>query len=259
VTPSAAAPDGFLVHSHAADDPIACKDYVRARLGLPAFAPQRGAPERLPKISAEPQHPQGPPNSDYARRIWREAEGIRGSVAERYLNSRHLILDDYSDWHRVLRFHPSCPFGPDRAPAMIALMRDVTTNEPRCVQRTRLAPDGSKITRQMLGPAKGAAIKIDADHDVTMGLCIGEGLETCLTARQCDIKPVWALGSVGAIEVFPVLAGIDALSILAETGDASMRAAKECGDRWERDGCEVYILDPKTGSDVNDALREVAK
>jgi RecA-family ATPase len=31
------APDGFLVHSFAGDDPITCKDYVRQKLGLPAF------------------------------------------------------------------------------------------------------------------------------------------------------------------------------------------------------------------------------
>ena len=33
------APEGFLVHSFAADDPIACRDYVRAKLNLPAFTP----------------------------------------------------------------------------------------------------------------------------------------------------------------------------------------------------------------------------
>jgi hypothetical protein len=33
------APDGFLVHSFADDDPIACRDHVRAKAGLPAFAP----------------------------------------------------------------------------------------------------------------------------------------------------------------------------------------------------------------------------
>jgi hypothetical protein len=31
------APDGFLVHSFANDDPIECKDYVRSKTGLPAF------------------------------------------------------------------------------------------------------------------------------------------------------------------------------------------------------------------------------
>ena len=31
------APDGFLVHSFADDDPITCKDYVREKAGLPVF------------------------------------------------------------------------------------------------------------------------------------------------------------------------------------------------------------------------------
>ena len=31
VTPSSTAPDGFVVYSHAGDDPIVCKDYVRER------------------------------------------------------------------------------------------------------------------------------------------------------------------------------------------------------------------------------------
>jgi hypothetical protein len=39
VMPSAGAPDGFLVHSFSGDDPIACKDYVRAKLGQPEFKP----------------------------------------------------------------------------------------------------------------------------------------------------------------------------------------------------------------------------
>ena len=33
------APDGFLVHSFSADDPIVCRDYVREKIGLPAFKP----------------------------------------------------------------------------------------------------------------------------------------------------------------------------------------------------------------------------
>jgi putative DNA primase/helicase len=35
VTPSATSPSGFLVHSFAGDDPIVCRDHIRARLGLP--------------------------------------------------------------------------------------------------------------------------------------------------------------------------------------------------------------------------------
>jgi hypothetical protein len=38
----ASAPDGFVVHSFATDDPIACRDYVREKAGLPAFRPNGG-------------------------------------------------------------------------------------------------------------------------------------------------------------------------------------------------------------------------
>jgi putative DNA primase/helicase len=37
-----AAPDGILVHSFTSDDPIACKDYVRKKLGLAPFQPGSG-------------------------------------------------------------------------------------------------------------------------------------------------------------------------------------------------------------------------
>jgi AAA domain len=39
VRPDPNAPDGFLVYSHASDDPIICKDYVRKKLGLEPFKP----------------------------------------------------------------------------------------------------------------------------------------------------------------------------------------------------------------------------
>ena len=39
ITLSSDAPDGFVVHSFAGDDPIVCKDYVREKCGLPQFQP----------------------------------------------------------------------------------------------------------------------------------------------------------------------------------------------------------------------------
>ena len=45
------APDGFVVHSFANDDPIACKDFVREKAGLNAFRasrrPRRASPQRI--------------------------------------------------------------------------------------------------------------------------------------------------------------------------------------------------------------------
>jgi RecA-family ATPase len=46
------APDGFVVHSFAGDDPIVCRDYVRENAGLPAFQPRASKP-RQPDISID--------------------------------------------------------------------------------------------------------------------------------------------------------------------------------------------------------------
>ena len=46
ITLDAGAPDGFVVHSFAGDDAIACKDYVREKAGLPAFKPNGGRRRR---------------------------------------------------------------------------------------------------------------------------------------------------------------------------------------------------------------------
>ena len=40
------APDGFVVHSFAGDDPLACRDYVRDKLGLAPFEPEAKEEER---------------------------------------------------------------------------------------------------------------------------------------------------------------------------------------------------------------------
>jgi hypothetical protein len=46
----ASAPDGFLVFSHAGDDPIQCRDDVRQKAGIPAFKPLRNG--HRPRLDA---------------------------------------------------------------------------------------------------------------------------------------------------------------------------------------------------------------
>jgi hypothetical protein len=142
---------------------------------------------------------------------------------------------------------------------MIAAMRCIYTDKLKAVHRTRLTPDGRKVDRRMLGDATEAAIKLDADETVTYGLTIGEGIETTLAARQLGFKPAWATGSVGTMGTFPVLSGIEALTLLAEadkTG-ANAKAINACGTRWHEAGREILTVKPKAGGDVNDALRAV--
>jgi Toprim domain-containing protein len=248
-------PDGFVVHSHANDNWQDCHAYVLNRLGIASQWQARPRQPAAPR-PAKPTKPTAaaPDHREQALEIWRGAVDPTGTLVDVYLASRRLVLtDDVAN--RVVRFHPSCPFGPGaRQPCMVTLFQDIRTDEPRAIQRTTLQPDGSKISRLTLGPCRGAAIKISPDDDVTMGLTIGEGFETCLAASQLGFRPVWALGSAGAIKEFPVLSGIEALSILAETGPASAGAIEECADRWDEAGHEVWTITPKAGDDLNSSI-----
>jgi AAA domain-containing protein len=54
VLPHSSAPDGFVVNSFCGDDPIVCRDYVRSKLGLPAFKPN-GNSDRRHHQTAKPR------------------------------------------------------------------------------------------------------------------------------------------------------------------------------------------------------------
>jgi hypothetical protein len=195
-------------------------------------------------------------NDDLQRRIaaaltiWSETVDPSNTVVEMYLRSRGLSLD--AELAEAVRFHPATR-------AMVALFRDVRTDEPCGIHRTFLDREGRKLRRKMLGRAKLAAIKLDPDESVGLGLHLGEGIETCLSARQQGIRPVWALGSAGAIADFPVLRGLEAVGLLLERDDAGAneRACEACAERYVLAGCEVTVIDPGHG-DLNDVLQEVA-
>jgi putative DNA primase/helicase len=109
-----------------------------------------------------------------------------------------------------------------------------------------------------LGPTLGGAIKIDEDASVTQGLCIGEGLESTLAGRQIGYAPAWALGSAGAIRRFPVLSGIDAITLLRESDKtgANKCACNECARRWLAAGKECTLIEPELCGDLNDVLNK---
>ena len=250
--------DDFLVHSFAGDDWRTCRDHVRARLGLPhrTMTPRHRRWVQTPMFD-----PVGrPDNRSAALTIWHRAIDPRGTLAERYLATRGLALDDDLAG-RALRFSASEPLNGERHPAMVALYRHIRTNEPHAIQRTWLTSDGRKIERRMLGPVKGCAVKLDGDEDVALGLHLAEGVETALAARLVGFRPVWGVGSAGAIKSFPVLAGIDAITICGETDDngANARAAQECAARWIEAGREAFVIEPLMSGDLNDVWKAVAQ
>jgi hypothetical protein len=178
--------------------------------------------------------------------MWREADDPHHIAPFLYFVSRKLELD-HDLCGRVLRWHEH-----DRA--LVALFRNILTDAPQAVSRTFINDDGNKIERRFYGPNGGAAIKLDPDDSVTVGLFVGEGVETCLSARQLGMSPVWALGSATAIETLPVLDGVETLTILAEHCERNARAIETCGERWTAAGREVLINYPLVGKDLNDVL-----
>ena len=218
-------------------------------------APVRPAPRREPIAPAPNKAPTDDDNSGRALPLWRSplTSPISGTIAETYLWSRGLEYDDPAG--EVLRFHPRCPFGSAVQPCMIALFRTIEGDKPIAIHRTALTPDAKKIDRRPFGFIAGAAIKLSTDEIVTMGLHIGEGTETTLAAMARDFHPAWALGSAGGIAKFPILSGIESLTLIVDNDQASRAAARECGDPWREAGREVVLIVPRRhGADMADIL-----
>jgi hypothetical protein len=261
----ASAPGGFTLHSHAGDDFGACRDFVRERLGLgsvhnvDSFS-RRPDPIKRDNIHVEP----GSDRTALALRIWHEARQPAESPVARYLARRGLeTLYNVQD---CLRFHPSCPFAGDRTRAMVALVRNIISNEPQAIHRTALSLDGQKIEvngkdRLALASIRGGAVKLTADEEVTTCLGIGEGIETTLSLQglpEFGDTPVWSVLNAGGITSFPVLPGIECLWIAVDDDPAGRGASELCAERWRRAGREVFLVRSTiAGADLNDIAMEV--
>jgi putative DNA primase/helicase len=258
VRPARDAPDGLLIYSHSGDDWRSCRDHVLSRLGIT----QGRAFEAHEKRWLAEAGKSAKGRMRRALALWRQGVDPRGTLVETYLASRGLALAPELVM-RVIQFHAACPWRDKvsgqlvHIPAMLAVMRNINTNAVTAIQRTALSERGRKIGRKTLGLKTGAAIKLSADEDVTMGLAIGEGLETALSAMQLGFTPAWALGDAGNVRAFPVLSGVECLRILVDNdeGGTGQRAALECSSRWTSAGREVFrIIPDRCGDDLNDIV-----
>ena len=204
--------------------------------------------ERLEKIAA-------------ALDIWAQRKPFRGSPAEVYLIETRGIgewLDTFAFLDQVFGYHPCCPFGSERHPAMLALVRDIETDNPVAIHRTALRLDNhpEKIGRKSLGPTSGGAIKISPDFDVHYGLLVGEGIETVLSAsKQFQFKPIWSLIDKNNLSKFPALSGIESVTIAVDNDDAGKEAAADCVQRLTGAGIEVITAQTNLVKDFNDRER----
>jgi hypothetical protein len=244
--------DGFVVHSHANDDWQTCRDHVSARLG---WNTQRPATKPARRCATPQALDDTVDRIGWARSLWRATVPAKGTLAERYLvETRRLGLPDSA----AIRFHPRLKFSRNGEflPAMVCAMVDIRTNEFTGIHRTFLTANAKKAGVLTLGRKLGSAIKIDPDDVVHEGLAIAEGIESTIAARFI-YRPAWSLIDANGINGFPVLPGIEHLSIFADN-DANKTgeiAAYGCQERWQTAGAEVAIqMPPNVGEDIADII-----
>ncbi len=166
----------------------------------------------------------------------------------------------------ALRWLPDARHPPSgwRGPAIVALVTDVLTGEPMTLARTWLAPDGSgkaPIERPRLLwpglPKKGGVVRLTPDAEVTQALAVAEGIETALALAHA-FPAVWACLDAGNLASFPVLHGIEVLTIAADHDDVGIKAAETCARRWHEAGLEVKIvISGERGTDFADISARV--
>jgi hypothetical protein len=257
VTPEPSVANGFLVHSFAGDDPIVCLDYVRARLGLPAFAPAQpaaGLHQRCarPMGSVEPAKAvtQPPDNAALAAWLWGRHKPITEDCPP------CLYLRGVRGYHGAI---PATlgylPANGKHPPAMIAAFGFCEEPEPGVIDPpadvtgvhiTRLTPDGHKApvdpVKIMLGPSAGLPIVLAPANDL-LAIDVVEGIETGLSALALRGAGVWVAGAAGRmpklIESLP--AYTECLHIFAERDEAGLRFAREAAGLAVARGIETHV------------------
>ena len=221
-------------------------------------------PPAAPRV-VEPERPMFDTLSDYGRKVWGECVPLASTIGAAYLAARRCALPPEDG---ALRFHPARkhPLGDYTGPALVALVTDSITREPLSLHTTFICADGTKPAalpgpaRLMLGRHRkaGGVIRLWPDEAVTMGLGVGEGVETCLSLAHA-FRPVWSLIDAGNLRAFPVLAGVESLVIAQDNDPAGRAAAAECAARWVAAGCTVSIVSAaQDGADLNDITKKDA-
>lgn len=218
--------------------------------------PARALALRPALPATEQPHPAG--LTAAAKRRLRDCRPLtKGCAVSRYLEGRGCALPPAGILQHPALPHPSGYVGP----CMVAVITDTVTSVPVSLHQTWLAHDGNgkaPVDRPRLywrGLPKLGVVRLWPDDVVTLGLCIAEGIETALTAAR-GFGMAWACLDAGNLAAFPVLDGIESLTIVADHDEAGLKAAEECGRRWlEADvGVRVWRA-PEQGADLNDYAR----
>ncbi len=194
-----------------------------------------------------------------AAKLWGLSEPLEGSPSQLYLERRGIKLRPRLG--EALRFSRSTAFGTEWFPAMVAAIRDVHSNELIGVHLTAHEISGvpikreGKTLRRIKGNKRGGAVKLSPDDLIGGALCVGEGIETSLSAMQLLHAHGWSTLDAGGLKHFPVLERVKQLTIAVDADKAGFEAARELTAIWRRAGRDVFHMQPQEpNADLNDVV-----
>ncbi|MCB1546394.1 MAG: toprim domain-containing protein [Hyphomicrobiaceae bacterium] len=215
-----------------------------------------------------PAAPRGSP--DAARRLFAMSQPIPGTLAERYLVGRGILLPGRE---RALRFHSGCYYrdlvtGETLTlPALIAAVTDLD-GRITGLQRTYLSsgfdPSGNIGKAQLVDPRRslghlfGNGIWLGLDPDLPIPvMAAGEGLETMASLRTVmPTLPVAAATSANHLAGLTFPTNCRRLYIAADADAAGRHGIERLSQRAGEAGILALALRPQLG-DFNDDLRHL--
>jgi hypothetical protein len=200
-----------------------------------------------------------------ARRLFAMSRPITGTLAERYLAGRGILL---AARERALRFHPGCYYRDlatgetQTLPALIAAVTDLD-GRITGLQRTWLDPNGNGKAqvddpRRSLGHLLGNGIWLGLDPGAPVPvMAAGEGFETMASLRTVmPALPVAAATSANHLAGLTFPPGCRRLYIAADADAAGRHGIERLSQRAGEAGITTLVLRPQLG-DFNDDLRQV--
>ncbi|MER9071118.1 toprim domain-containing protein [Mesorhizobium sp. M0902] len=235
----------------------AVADEARRFLSMPLPPPQAPGAQRQPAAK------RGSPEA--ARRLFGMSQPIAGTLAERYLAGRGILLSTHEP---ALRFHPGCYYrdlvtGETRTlPALIAAVTSLD-GQITGLQRTWLDPSGQGKAqladpRRSLGDLLGNGIWLGHQPGATVPvMAAGEGFETMASLRTVvPVLPVAAATSANHLAGLTFPPGCRRLYIAADADAAGRHGIERLSQRASEAGILALVLRPQLG-DFNDDLRHL--
>ena len=195
-----------------------------------------------------------------ALRLWRKAEVLTGTLADRYLSSRKIDLRSPD-----LRFHGRTPLGrkPNLRflPAMLAAVR--TDEGVIAVHRSFLdaetaGPARFDRSKRALGSLGTGAVRLAMPRGGKLGLA--EGIETALSAQQIFGVPCWATLGNERFGLVTIPESVRELYLFVDADAGGVLAEERAREAYACDGRSIVMQRPRIeGYDWNNVLAGQAR